>query len=205
MSGDNVWLVVCIVIALLYCVVLFWACYDAMSRYEFGCAGMGCIWPFLLITFPPALPFYIFMRFYSDRRVSRRILLERELERADAEKVPRFASDIHKLRYLAAADKAHGTLYDPTTGAGMAAEGYPHFADSRAEALLSQRRFDEAQEYLLDLYTVAAKDGDVRGRDTYRHYLSQIPGGLEALAQHEAQRSDLLTQYKQPGERSMPF
>jgi len=205
MSGENVWLVVCIVIALLYCAVLFWACYDAMSRYELGCAGMGCIWPFLLITFPPALPFYIFMRFYSDRRVAGGVLRERELERAEAESLPRFASDIHKLRYLAAADKAHGTMYDPATGAGARAEGYPHFADNRAEALLKQRRFDEALEYLLDLYTVAAHDGDVRGRDTYRYYLSQIPGGLQALAQRETENSDSNTSYRKPGDRSLPF
>lgn len=205
MSGDSAWLVFSLVAALIYGAALFWAVYDAFTRYEIGCAGPGCIWPFLLITFPPALPFYIFMRLYSERGVSRAIRLERDLERSEAAQVPRFVSDIHKLRYLAAAEKTHGTMYDPRTGVGTAPEGYRHFTDSRAEALFNQRRFNEALEYLLDLYVVADHDHDARARDTYRHYLSQIPGGLEALARRQADHSDPATPYRKPTDRTMPF
>jgi len=205
MSGDSPWLVFCIVAALIYGAALFWAVYDAFSRYEIGCAGAGCLWPLVLLTFPPALPFYIFMRLYTQRSVPRSEILKREYERAEAAQVPRFVSDIHKLRYLAAAEKSHGTMYDPRTGIGDAPAGYPHFADSRAEALLEQRRFDEALEYLLDLYSVAAKDGDVRGRDTYRHYLSRIPGGLDALFQREAEYRDSATHFRNHTDRILPF
>jgi hypothetical protein len=96
-------------------------------------------------------------------------------------------------------------MYDPRTGLGSAPEGYPHFADSRAEALLAERRFDEALEYLLDLFTVADHDHDVRASDTYRHYLSRIPGGLEALARHEIGFHDQAAPYRKPPDRTLPF
>jgi hypothetical protein len=202
---DTGLLLFAIIASLVYMVVLFWAIYDAFTRFEIGCAGGGCIWPLLMILFPPSILLYIFMRFYTSRTVSKSAVLEHQRQKAEAAKIPRFDSDIHKLRYLAAADKEHGTMYDPVTGAATSPEGYPHFADSRAEALLKQRRFDEAFEYLLDLHSVAASSHDVRARDTYRHYISRIPGGLNLLAEYEIKQSGTEPRSTPPDRRSMPF
>lgn len=177
--------VIYVILVVVYIGLLIWAIFDAITQYEIGCAGMGCIWPLLFFIIPPSLIFYVFMRFYQYRAPSRHQLLERQREQQGLPPAGRFGSDIDKLRILEAAQRGHGTMYDPVRDHSAPPAGFKHFSDSRAEALLKQQRYDEAAEYLLDLYEVATAAGDVRSRDTYRHYLSLVPGGLEQLQQQE--------------------
>ncbi|MBN2080956.1 hypothetical protein JW859_01990 [bacterium] len=204
-SADSVWLYISIFVALAYVFGAIWAINDAMTRYELGCAGMGCIWPVLILLFPPALPFYIIMRLQTSRRVPHSVVLKFDLEREEREQIPRLPSDIHKLRYLAAADKEHGTMYEPQMGLPAGSRGFPHFTDGQAEALLEQARFDEAYDYLVELHDLAVASEDVRGRDTYKHYISRIPGGLDSLRQHEVTYQDRYEGQPPPVDRSMPF
>jgi hypothetical protein len=52
---------------------------------------------------------------------------------------------------------------------------------------------------------VADAGHDVRARDTYRHYISRIPGGLNLLAEYEIEHGEVEPRLKPPDSRSMPF
>lgn len=183
-----------VVFSLLWLVVVIWAAMDAFTHTD-----MGCMWLCLFIFVPPlAIPIYVFMRLYTSRSVSRQVLMQRELEREQGA-VSRFPTEIEKARYIAAAEQKHGTMYNPQSAVATAPDGFRHFADNRADSLLDQRRYEEAAEYLLDMYAVAAGDHDARGQDTYRHYLGRIPGGRELLHEWEVEHGT-----RRPGDRSTP-
>ena len=205
MDAYAIWNAVFIVLGIGYFCLLFWAIFDAITQYDIGCAGMGCIWPLLFITVPPILLFYVFMRFYQMRAPSRQLLLERQREEQGLPPAGRFASDIDKLRFLDAAERSHGTMYDPSMDHAAPPAGFRHFTDGRAEALLEQRRYDEAEPYLLDLHAVATAAHDVRSRDTYRHYLSLVPGGLEQLQQQEQRLRSPGREPRSPRRPDVPF
>ena len=147
-----------------------WIWIDASERTDYG-----CVWAALALLFPLiVIPLYIFMRFYATRPVSRRALAEHERERARFTD-SRFPSDIDRTGYIRQAASGPGTLFNPAGGGP--AGGYKHFTDHRAEALIEQARYEEALDYLLDLYSVAEANGDNRALDTYRHYFSLLPAG----------------------------
>lgn len=185
---------------------IFWAYNDALGHTDESCTSPGCFWILMFVFFPPSILFYIVMRLLLSRRTPRGATQEYERERWE-ERSTRFPSDIDKLRILRYADKEHGTMFDPNAGASQAPEGFPHFADSRAEAFLEQYRHADAIDYLLDVYSVAHHDHDARACDTYRHYFSRIPGGLVALREWETLRSGKVDEAGPPSGHAgdMPF
>jgi len=174
---------------ILFGTVLFigalWVFLDATEHTDNACAW-GCL-AFMLPM--PIVPFYFIMRLYANRSASKRQLQRFAAERKGFEG-PRFASDIEKLKYLAWAEKGPGTMYDPLAGLSVRPDGYRHFVDQRAETLITEARYTEAWDYLIELYAVAYKDQDVRALDTYRNYISRIPDGLAQLMQWRAEESD---------------
>ncbi len=173
-----------IALALLWFVLTLILVMDAFTATEMGCVWLG------LFVFLPGISHivYIFMRLYANRGVDPRVLRERELERSKYPET-RFPSEIQRAKFIEQAEKGHGTLYDPTAATFEGSAGFQHFKDNRAEALLREHRYEEAFEYLTDLLAVAVRDEDFRRRDTYRHYIQQIPGGAGLLKEWEAENS----------------
>jgi len=168
----------------LLCALTLVLVFDAFNHTD-----MGCFWLAMFLCLPGISHIvYIFFRLYTSRPVDKKILMQRELEKAKYP-VTRFPSDIQRAKYIDAASKEHGTMYNPEAGINEDPGGYKHFTDGRAESLLSQQRFEEAFEYLADLLAVADKSGDVRGKDTYRHYINRIPGGAGLLREWETEQS----------------
>lgn len=173
------------IIPLAVLIAAIWVYVDATDHTD-----MGCVWGILAFVLPiPIVPLYFIMRLYSARPASKQ-----QLSRfADERKLfsgPRFASDIEKLQYLEWAEKGPGTMFDPLTGLNIRPEGYRHFTDARAEQLITQARYADAWDYLIELYGVAHKDQDVRGLDTYKNYISRLPDGLQRLQQWQATQED---------------
>jgi hypothetical protein len=161
-----------------------WVYMDASEHTDHA-----CVWGCLAYMLPfPIIPLYFIMRMYANRNASKR-QLERYAREREGLDVPRLASDIDKLHYLEWAEKGPGTMYDPQAGLSVRPEGYRHFIDQRAETLLMEARYEEAWDYLIELYAVAAKDQDVRALDPYRNSLSRLPDGLERLSHWRAAES----------------
>jgi len=200
------WAYVYIAAAVLVLCAVFWAYNDALGHSDEGCTSPGCFWILMFIFFPPSILFYIVMRLLLNRRAPRSAAQEYERERMEGS-ATRFPSDIDKLRLLKYADQEHGTMFDPDASASQIPEGFPHFTDSRVEAFLEQFRHAEALDYLLDVYGVALDDHDARACDTYRHYLSRIPGGLAALREWKMSRDGDDGEVSPPAGRSgdVPF
>lgn len=197
MGVESLPLLLGIGVAVGLIVFILWAALDAFERTD-----VGCLWLLLFVSVPfISLPVYVFMRFYSNRPTRRR-LPEEGLERVG---ISRFASDIDKLRFVAEASKERGTMYDPNAGLSVSPEGFKHFSDNRVEALLEQRRFDEALDCLVELHSLAVRDCDARGRDTYLHYISRIPGGLRLLKECERGKDKLQSLTGDMDEREVPF
>ncbi len=150
-----------------------WVVMDAFDH-----SGYGCAWLAFFICFPGiSILIYLFIRFYANRPD---INPNFEMGEANQQTYSRFPTEIEKARFIEAADHSLGTMYEP--GASATAVGYPHFRDDRAELLLSEGRFDEAWNYLIDLYAVAKSEADGRREDTYLHYISRLPKGTDKLA-----------------------
>jgi hypothetical protein len=161
-------------------VLILWAALDAFERTE-----AGCLWLVLFVTIPfISLPIYLFARFYADRPAMKGL----HDERPEGTWVSRFPSDFDKLSYIRQLGQSEGSALAPDNAMRITGRGYKHFTDSRAEALLEQRRFDEALDYLLDLYALAVRAGDARGRDTYLSYISGVPGGTVLLREWEREQ-----------------
>ena len=168
------------VLGILYVLLALWCAFDSFERTEYG-----MIWVFFFIVLGPIfIPIYLFMRFYADRPVPARERLARDLEREKWRDL-RIAGELERARFVEQALQGPGTMYQPEVGLTIRPDGYRHFADERAEVLLNEQRHDEAWDYLIDLYSLARSEGDLRGMDTYRFYICQLPEGAALLAEWE--------------------
>jgi len=176
-----------------------WVWADASDRTDYG-----CVWALLALFFPVfIIPLYIFMRFYSERPVSRRAAEQYERDRAQFAD-SRFPKEIDRSPFLKQATRGSGTLYRPADT--KAPTGHKHFTDHRAEALIEQARYEEAHDYLADLYAIAQKDNDQRALDTYRYYFTQLPTGKKRQEDwRREKRPQRDAQLKQPRKRDVPF
>ena len=57
---------------------------------------------------------------------------------------------------------------------GKESPAAPEFHDYRAEELIKDGKYDEAQKYLLDMAEIAKRDGDAKRVTTYRYYYNRI-------------------------------
>jgi hypothetical protein len=173
-----------------------WAIYDAFTYTDYGFA-----WSFVFAVLPPVVPIYLAMSLYARRSVSQ--AGNRFVSSEDSSF--RFSTEIERARFIEAADKGQGTLYEPaaTLGSGGAA-GRKVFTDHHAEGLIAGGDDQAALAYLLEMYTLAEGDGDPDRLSTYRHYILSVPGGTEALARAKAKRGDP-DRPDTEGKRSVPF
>jgi len=157
-----------------------WVYLDAQTR-----TSNGCFWGALAFAVPPiGVPLYyigllsMHIRDYDPAFKSK----QQQNEMREQERRRRTAmGDIEKIREEQARDPDGGTMFDPLSGHSVSREGFKHFSDQRAEELLGEMKHEEAWDYLSDLYLLAREEGDGRAMDTYRHYISRIPGGLKRL------------------------
>lgn len=153
-------------------VAAIWVWLDASDHAEYP-----LVWATLvLVAGPVFLPIYIFFRFYTSRAVSTRRQAQLNRDRLDPMRY-RFASEIEKSRFIEAAEHGPGTMFDPVLGENVSGTGFAHFIVERAEKLIQEQRYDEAWDYLTELYTVALNDSDARALDTYKHYILRLPNG----------------------------
>ncbi len=186
-----------IIISVAFFFVLIWAAYDAFDHTSHGCAWLSLF----ILTGPVGLAIYLFMRLYAnrpDQSVS-------QLADPMADNMSRFPTEIEKARFIEAASKGGGTMFNPEEGQSEIPGGFPHFSDTRAEAMITQRRFDEAWEYLIDLYSLAHRDRDGRAEDTYRHYINRLPGGAKLLQEWRTENEEFPEETKPPAKRDVPF
>ncbi|MCC7477288.1 hypothetical protein IT575_02420 [bacterium] len=158
-----------------------WCVVDAFTHTD-----NGCLWTILLLTplNPIVVPFYVFGTLYSRRQVTKRQLSLSGKE-VETDISMRFASEIERAKFIQSAMKGGGTMYEPGVAVVERPEGRQHFRDERAESLLLEQRFEDAWNYLIDLYSLAREDVDFEREETYRSYLARIPQGLERLARWE--------------------
>ena len=177
---SGYWAPLKIIYPVLMLVSGIWIYHDAQSR-----TSNGCFWGALAFAVPPiGVPLYyiglltIHIRDYDPAFKRRQEQDEmRELERKRRTSM----GDIERIREEEARDPDGGTMFDPASGHSVSREGFRHFNDQHAEELLGELKHDEAWDYLSDLFLVARDDGDGRGMDTYRNYISRIPNGLKRL------------------------
>jgi hypothetical protein len=153
-------------------VAAIWVFIDATDHAEYA-----LVWAVLVaMAWPLFLPIYIFFRLYTARPISSRREQQLNRDRIDPMRY-RFASEIEKSRFIEAAEHGPGTMFDQVLGENVSGAGYAHFTVDRAEKLIQEQRYDEAWDYLTELYTVAMNDNDARALDTYKHYLLRLPNG----------------------------
>jgi hypothetical protein len=176
-----------------------WVYYDALDNAEYP-----LVWAVLVFMLPPLfLPLYIILRLYTMRRAGKRTIERMEQDRLGAMDY-RFGSDVERARFIEAQERGTGTLYQPRGGIPEHSAGFAHFTVERAEQLIAAQRFDEAWEYLSDMYAVAAKEDDVRAMDTYQHYICRLPGGAARLSALDP-RLSALAKLAQRTDRDVPF
>jgi len=155
-----------------------WVYIDAQERTDYG-----CLWAaFTFVAWPVVLPLYVVLRICAARGAPAHVREQQEREKEEARRF-RFGSEIEKARFLAEIDKPGGTIYQPPPEPGARAAA--HFTVERAERLISERRFDEAWEYLIELYSVALAEHNPWAQDTYRNYIARLPGGPARLGEWE--------------------
>lgn len=153
-------------------VAAIWIYVDASDHAEYP-----LVWALLaFFMWEIIVPFYIFFRLYTARPISSRREQQLNRDRIDPMRY-RFASEIEKSRFIEAAEHGPGTMFDQVLGENVSGTGYAHFTVERAEKLIQELRYNEAWDYLTELYTVAMNDNDPRALDTYKHYLLRLPNG----------------------------
>jgi hypothetical protein len=153
-------------------VAAIWIYVDASDHAEYP-----LVWALLaFFMWVIIVPFYVFFRLYTARPISSRREQQLNRDRIDPMRY-RFASEIEKSRFIEAAEHGPGTMYDQVLGENVRGTGYAHFTVERAEKLIQELRYNEAWDYLTELYTVAMNDNDPRAMDTYKHYLLRLPDG----------------------------
>jgi hypothetical protein len=199
--------------------LVVWCCVDSFNHTD-----MGCLWTVLMISplGPLVVPFYFFGTMYARRNVSARKLAEMRGDGEEIDITRRFASEFERAKFIEAAERGGGTMYDPGLAPKEQPEGRQHFKDERAETLLKEGRHDEAWHYLIDLYSLASEDGDRDREETYRNYIARMPDGLARLrAWRRGDREGVLSpdeaprrtitdsiagrSLTEPGKRDLPF
>lgn len=157
-----------------------WIYVDAQTR-----VGNGCFWGALAFAVPPiGVPLYYIGLLVMNVRNTDPAFRGNRLERQQQEQERKRRvgmGDIERLREERERDEHGGTMFDPVSGISVSRTGFAHFSDAHAEELIEQHSYEQAWEYLSDLYRLARAEGDGRAQDTYRHYISQLPDGLRRL------------------------
>ncbi len=152
-----------------------WVYVDANER-----VGNGCFWGGFAFAVPAiGLPLYYIMVIVYHIQGARGPSAQEQAERGEREKIRRkFVSqgELERQQFLDNAEQEGGTLYNPLTGMGSKGQGHKHFADQYAEELIQACKYEEAEQYLVDLLGVAKQENDGRAADTYTYYLSKLPG-----------------------------
>jgi hypothetical protein len=154
-----------------------WVFWDAVQR-----AGeWGFLWGvFALGAAPVVVPLYLICIVIADRPAPAWVQREKELA-TEATRRYKAMGELERVKFLEAAAGNGGTLYTGVTGMAPHNRGVKHFGDAHAEQLIGTQQFGPAFLYLYDMYVLAADDSDVRGEETYRHYIMQLPQGAEWL------------------------
>jgi hypothetical protein len=175
-GSPAFWLMVLIAIG--WSLLTLWCIVDSFTHTD-----LGCVWAILLIgpLNPLTVPFYFFSAMYSRRNVSPRKLSQLGGDPEEYDITRRFASEFERAKFIEAASRGGGTMYDAGMTVQKLPEGKQHFRDDRAEELLKEARFDEAWIYLIDLYALSQDGADWEREETYRHYISRLPEGLTRL------------------------
>lgn len=183
-SGPGGWVLgIMIAVALGWALLTIWCILDAFTNND-----NGCLWLMLMLSplNPIVVPFYVFGKLYSQRSVSRRQQSLTGRSEEDSDITRRFASEFERAKFIEASMKGGGTMYEPGLLVQRRPEGAQHFKDERAELLLSEQRYEDAWDYLIDLLGLARDDNDFEREETYRSYIARIPQGLARLTAWEA-------------------
>ncbi len=181
-------------------VAAIWIYVDGSDHVEYP-----LVWALLVFfMWPVFLPIYIFFRLYAARPVSARRQQQLNRDRIDPMRY-RFASEIEKARFIEAAESGPGTMFDQVLGENVSGLGYAHFTVDRAERLLREQRYDEAWDYLTELYALALSENDARAQDTYKHYILRIPDSFQRFKQWLEDQQHIPDKPVPKRKREVPF
>lgn len=154
-----------------------WIGVDSESRigngWLWGSIAFAC--PFLGVPLYYGLLLYLCIR---DGRRNKELDAEHEQVREQTRRF-KLMGEIERQQYLANAERSGGTLYGAQQEA--ASLGARHFTDERAEELLVRRQYEDAWDYLSDLYAVARAERDQHRTQTYLYYIGRLPDGAQRL------------------------
>lgn len=177
-----------------------WIYVDASDHAEYP-----LMWALLaFFAWPVFVPVYIFFRLYSSRPVTARRQAQLNRDRIDPMRY-RFASEIEKARFIEAAENGPGTMFDQVLGENVSGMGYAHFTVDRAERMLREQRYNEAWDYLTELYALALNENDPRAMDTYKHYILRIPESYQRFKQWLEDQQHIPDKPAPKRSREVPF
>ena len=156
-----------------------WIGVDAEMRI-----GNGWLWGCIAFVCPPVgVPLYYGLLLYrslSDGRRNKDLDAEQASLKEQRRKFNAMGA-IEREHYLADAQASGGTLFGASPRAAEVSTA--HFTDERAEELLASGDHAAAWDYLADMHALAREQGDTARAQTYRHYISLLPGGVDRLRQ----------------------
>lgn len=143
-----------IIFLLLPLIALIWIYNDAEDRY-----GEGCLWAIVVFIFGwLGIIFYLLMRIFTRRG---------ETGRSFESRFPTGGRDLGKLGRGIPGAQSYESREDKWPDA-------PEFRDYRAEELINDEEFDEAEAYLKDMAAIARKEGNEKRITTYRFYYGKL-------------------------------
>ena len=182
-TDFSYWKPLTIIYPALMVVCGLWIYVDANSR-----VGNGCFWGALAFAVPPlGVPLYYGALLAMALRDARGPGAQERREREQREQLRKqlvTQGEIQRQQYLEQAQAHGGTVFNPQAGMGQREGGCRHFVDQHAEELIEGRRYEEASDYLIDMYALARNEQDGVRMDTYRYYLCRLPDGQKRLRDH---------------------
>lgn len=143
-----------LLVFLLPLIALIWIYNDAEERY-----GEGCLWVIVILVFSWfGIIFYLLMRFFTRRG---------ETSQSFESRFPTGGRDLGRLGRGVPGAQTYESREDKWPDA-------PEFRDYRAEELIDDEKFDEAEVYLKDMAAIARKEGNEKRITTYRFYYGKL-------------------------------
>ena len=154
-------LLIIIILVLLPWVLLFYIYNDAENRY-----GSGCMWVIIIILFGwLGIIAYFVMRYFFERPTTARRL---------GEQFPVDTSHMGRLGRGVMGRTGGTGAREQKTVFGKESPTAPEFRDYRAEELIDEGKYDEAEKYLREMAEIAKREGDAKRVTTYRYYYNRI-------------------------------
>ena len=147
-------LVLVFIVFLLPIIALIWIYNDAEERYN-----AGCLWVVVIVLFSWfGIIFYFLMRYFTRGG---------ETSQSYESRFPTGGRDLGKLGRGVPGAHTYESREDNWPDA-------PEFRDYRAEELIDDGKYEEAETYLKDMAAMARKEGAEKRITTYRFYYGKL-------------------------------